>query len=411
LRRIAATLSRAGATEPVQTLTPDQAGLIVAESVARYAVQRYPEPQYRAVVIGSPHGAAVHLAAALRVPWLPAGFDVTVRLPEGSPGGTPDLLGTGAELAGPILAANPELLVRQVHEPGAEYQGAEPDPVTLVLRWRLLPRAYDEFLAGRLAPGGPVLLVRDTGAVPALAGPGRYSFQYGSVPHQHGVPHQPPPDLLVGRMPGPGGGWPRTRNRWLTSPTGYAVTPGFAESLRISSAAGRHPLRLIRYADGAALSGAVADLYRRWLRRSGKTGDRLVIECGRQLDPWQVLRAGLVPYWLPGPGQHAVREACWWVAGSEPFSQIEVLIEPPGTAAPGLASLAQFEAVTRFATRQGRVDRAAARAYPFGVIPPRHATEVLRQHPYDLPIAAELPTTVAVSWLASRDGTGNLTVC
>src|SRR5262249_5615060 len=132
--------------------------------------------------VGSPHGAAAHLAVALRVPWLPAAFDVTVQAPEPPADGSgpageaiPGLLASGARVAEAVLARNHELSVRQVHDPTP----AVPGILTLFLRWRRMPAAYHEFLVQRLAPGAPVLLVRDTSTAPALVGPDRFGFQYG----------------------------------------------------------------------------------------------------------------------------------------------------------------------------------------------------------------------------------------
>jgi hypothetical protein len=50
----------------------------------------------------------------------------------------------------------------------------------------------------------------------------------------------------------------------------------------------------------------VSELYRQWLRHLGGTGNRLVVECGRLIEPWHVLRAGLVPYWCRDPGRATV---------------------------------------------------------------------------------------------------------
>jgi hypothetical protein len=446
LRRIAAGL--AAPREERAALRPDQAGLVDADAIAEFTTGQYPPRRYPAVVIGSPHGAAAHLAVALRVPWLPAAFDVSVRSdgpapsgtgaradnPPGSDGtvgsdgttgsdggrgsygergsdstwrfggagaggagaggagaggaadgGVPALLAVGVAAAEALLASNPQLSVRQVHDPAISTPGA----ITLFLRWRALPAAYQQFMADQLVPGAPILLVRDTSTAPALVGPGRFGFQYGG------------PDDDLPSLPG----------TWVHGETAYGVNGGFAESLRAFAADRDHPLHRIMFGRPEALSAAVADVYRRWLRSAGKTGNRLVIECGRLLDPAQVIRAGLVPFWLPAPLHHAVSETAWWLAGSEPFSQIEVLIEPPGTSAPSLASLAQFEAVARFATRQGRVDVATARAYPYGTVSARHASRVLKTHPYDLPAPPELPTSTAVSWLSDSAETADLMIC
>ncbi|GAA5183268.1 hypothetical protein GCM10023322_22150 [Rugosimonospora acidiphila] len=383
LRRIAAGLAAPVAERAA--LHPTETGLIDADAIAEFATGQYPRQQFPAVVIGSPHGAAAHLAVALRVPWLPAAFDVTVQAAEPAEGGVPALLSGGSLVAEAVLSSNPELSVRQVHDPAT----ATPGTITLFLRWRALPAAYEEFLTEQLASGASILLVRDTSTAPALVGPGRFGFQYGG------------PDDDLPSLPG----------TWVHGETAYGVNGAFAEALRVFATGHGHPLRRIMFGRPEALSAAVADVYRRWLRSAGKTGNRLVIECGRLIDPAQVVRAGLVPFWLPAPRRHTVAETAWWLAGSEPFTQIEVLIEPPGTSAPTLASLAQFEAVARFATRQGRVDTATARAYPYGTISARHASRVLKAHPYDLPVPPELPTGTAVRWLADSAETDDLMIC
>lgn len=383
LRRIAAGL--AAPREERVALRPSETGLIDADAIAEFTTAQYPSQQFPAVVVGSPHGAAAHLAVALRVPWLPAAFDVAVQAPELADGDMAALLTAGTAAAEGVLARNPQLSVRQVHDPAT----AAPGAITLFLRWRCLPAAYREFMTGQLLPGAAILLVRDTSTAPALIGPGRFGFQYGG-----------PEDDLPG-VPG----------TWVHGETAYGVSGGFAETLRVFGADRGYPLCRIMFGRPEALSAAVADVYRRWMRSAGKTGNRLVIECGRLIDPAQVIRAGLVPFWLPTPRHHTVAETAWWLAGSEPFSQIEVFIEPPGTNAPTLASLAQFEAVARFATRQGRVDTATARAYPYGTVSARHASRVLKSHPYDLPAPPELATSTAVRWLRDSAETDDLMIC
>ncbi|MGB2572366.1 hypothetical protein ACPFP2_28560, partial [Micromonospora citrea] len=163
-----------------------------------------------------------------------------------------------------------------------------------------------------------------------------------------------------------------------------------------------HGLHEVLFPHPAALSAAVADLYRRWLRRAGKTGDRLVVECGRLLDPWQVVRAGLVPYWCENATRRSVDQVEWWLAGSEPFSSVDVLPESPGLRTPALAGLPQWLAVAAFGRRRRALDRTAARGYPVAAVPTRRATEVLRNQPYDLPVPPPLAAAEAVA--ALREG-------
>jgi hypothetical protein len=316
------------------------------ERMARAIVDRYPAASYPAVVLGSPHGSAAHLAVALGAPWLPAAFDVSATEPVG-------LCLPGAATAARIVVANPGVTARQVDTPGLA--GVPGRPVTVFVRWKELPAAYARFLAERLVPGGAVLLARDS-------------------------------------------------ETWTGGFGAQAVNPEFVESLRHWLTGRDHPLYRVMFSRPEVLSAAVADLYRQWLRGAGKTGDRLVVECGRLLDPGQVIRAGLVPYWLPGPGRHAVRELHWWLAGSQPFTQIDVLVEPPGAprddlAGGELAGPLDFAAAAGFAWTRGVVDERGLREYPHGRVSPERAGEVLRRLPYDLPAPPRLEVPEAVAML------------
>lgn len=343
-----------------EVLTGAEIDQVDAEQVADTVVGHYPDSGYPAVVLGSPHGSAAHLAVALGAPWLPAAFDVSVAIPDGAPGcgagGWANAASNGwmrgASAAARILSANPQATVRQVDAPA----GVNGRAATLFVRWRHLPSAYARFLDTRLRPGAAVLLARDSGT-------------------------------------------------WASGHTAQAINPEFVESLRRWAAGGEHALYRVMFSRPEVLSAAVGDLYRRWLRTGGKTGNRLVVESGRLLDPWQVIRAGLVPYWLCGPSRYALEELQWWLAGSQPFSQIDVLVEPPGAprddfAWGELASLTDFTAAAGFAGVRGSVDERGAREYPEGSVPPWRASEVLRRQPYDLPVPPRLAVRDAVCLLS-----------
>lgn len=170
-------------------------------------------------------------------------------------------------------------------------------------------------------------------------------------------------------------------------------------------------LHRVLFAEPEALSAATADVYRGWLRAAGKSGDRCVVECGRLLDPWQVIRAGLVPYWCENATSRRVAGAEWWLAGSTPFSSVDVLPEPPGMRSPALAGLPQWLAVASFGRRRRALDRIAARGYPVTSVPTRHATEVLRGQPYDLPAPARLGVQDALAGLRAAGTAHGLLVC
>ncbi|MEH1167379.1 hypothetical protein V6V47_18535 [Micromonospora sp. CPCC 205539] len=408
-----------GAPEPVRraavtraagrvALTVAQVDEVDAARVARWFVEQYPRQRYPGVLLGSPHGATAHLAMALGVPWLPAGFEMTVHWTDGAVDRPGAALEHGAALAPRLLAGNADLHLRQVHCPASRGSLAGAT-VSLAARWRALPAAYAQFLADRLLPGAPVLLLRDVRTWPVLERGAGHDFQMGCPGSGlDPVDFHPDSHALRQVLRSAGGDAARWQPPEVSATAGYAehgVDSGFELTTRHWAASREHPMHRVLVPRPAALSAAVADLYRGWLRAAGKTGDRLVVECGRLLDPWQVVRAGLVPYWCENATRRAVDEAEWWLAGSEAFSSVDVLPEPPGVRSPALAGLPQWLAVAGFGRRRRALDRTAARGYPVTSVPTRRATEVLRTQPYDLPAPPPLGVDEALAVL--RDSGGN----
>ncbi|WP_410809534.1 hypothetical protein [Micromonospora sp. 067-2] len=394
-------------------LTVAQVGEVDSARVARWFVDQYPRRRYPGVLLGSPHGAAAHLAVALGVPWLPSGFEMSVHWTGGAADRPAAALEHGTALAARMLAGNPDLHLRQVHCPASRgsLTGAT---VSLAARWRALPAAYRQFLTDRLPPGAPVLLVRDARTWPVLEHSPGHSFQVGCpASGLDPVDFHPDSHALRQVLRSVGGDATRWDPPQVSAPSGYAehgTDSGFELTARDWAARRQHPLHRVLVPRPGALSAAVADLYRRWLRRAGKTGDRLVVECGRLLDPWQVVRAGLVPYWCENATRRSVDEAEWWLAGSEAFSSVDVLPEPPGMRSPALAGLPQWLAVAGFGRRRRALDRTTARGYPVTSVPTRRATEVLRAQPYDLPVPPPLEAAEALSVLRDSGGQQGLLV-
>ncbi|MFD1321759.1 hypothetical protein [Micromonospora sonneratiae] len=406
-----AAVARAGGRAAVPV---PHAGEIDAERIARWVVDHYPPRWYPGMVLGSPHGGAVHLAIALGVPWLPSAFEVSVHWPGGSVDNPLGALAHGARIAARLIAGNPEVAVRQVHDPASRGVLAG-STVSLMVRWQQLPEAYRRFLGSRLAPGAPVLLLRDARTWPVLDSGAGHTFQLGAAAGAlQPADFRPGSELLGQVLRHTGGNCAQWDPPGVSSPQGYAehgVEPGFEASLRDWVQGTGSPIHRILFPRPGALSAATADVYRGWLREAGKSGNRCVVECGRLIDPWQVVRAGLVPYWCENAAEGSVVGAEWWLAGSAPFSSVDVLPEPPGMHSPGVASLPQWLAVASFGRRRRAVDRTAARGYPITPVPTRHATEVLRGQPYDLPTPPPLRVVDALAALRDSGSPQGLLVC
>lgn len=262
----------------------------------------------------------------------------------------------GAALAARLLDGNPRVHVRQVHCP-ASRGAAAGAAVTFAVRWRTLPAAYARFLADRLEPAAPVLLLHDARTWPVRDCGDGHSFQAGCPAGGLDPVDFHPDARALGQVLRAAGG---EETRWLAPEVTVAgafaehgVESGFEHDARSWGDRHGHPLHRVVVPQPDALSAVTADLYRGWLRRAGKTGNRLVVECGRLLDPGQVLRAGLVPYWCENATARRIAGVEWWLAGSEPFSSVDVLPEPPGLRSPAYAGLPQWLAVAGFGAAGG----------------------------------------------------------
>jgi hypothetical protein len=373
---------------------------IDAEAVAAWIVGQYPAVTYPAVVLGSPHGAAVQLAAVCGAAWLPTSFTVTLPWPGGSAGNWAAAMAWGTRLAERILAHNPATTVRQVHDPvlRGSLCGAT---VSLQVRWRSLPDAYRTFLRSRVVPGGASLMVRDLRIWPVLDGPAGYGFQIGTptsgwTAEDYSTDRYGFHKLLRGIG---AEDWPDP---------GFAFSPKYAETggepsiepelRQLATETGSSGHRVL-YRDPHSFSGAVADLYRTWLRRSG-SGRHAVVGSGRMIDPWQAVSRGLVPYWCESSSRSDADAAELWFAGSRPFESISVLPDPPGTVHDDTATLGHWRSIARSGRRDGEVDALVAGRYP--LLPPAagQATRHLRNvEPAPVP-PGPLPVDQAVLGLA-----------
>ena len=343
--------------------------------------------------------------------WLPTSFPVTLPWPGGSAGDWAGAMQWGATLAAEILAGNPDVTIRQVHDPvlrGA-LCGAT---VTLHLRWRALPAAYVDFLRTRLRPGGATVLLRDLRTWPVLDGPAGHSFQIGSptAGWSHADYHADLPafrhlleSLGVQRWAPPH----RAVSRQYAEPAG---DPGLGPRLRELTAATGNPTHRVLYGWPDMLSACVAEIYRDHLRVAPDQGRHCVVETGRLLDPRGVLDRGLVPYWCESAALSAVDAAEWWLAGSEPFDSVTVLPEPPGTDCAAHAELMHWRSLAAFGHHVGRVDGLAAGRYPMLPMSGRHAVRVVGETAEPRPLAPPLTMVQVIGALRRNAATLGLLV-
>jgi hypothetical protein len=204
-------------------------------------------------------------------------------------------------------------------------------------------------------------------------------------------------------------GWPDPGLDFLLKYAETGGEPSIEPELRqIATETGSAGHRVL-YRDPQSFSGAVADLYRMWLRPAGG-GRHAVVGSGRMIDPWLAFDRAVVPYWCESSSRSAADAAELWFAGSRPFESINVLPDPPGTVHDDTATLAHWRAIAAFGRREGQVDALVARRYP--LLPPAagQVTRHLRNVPEAPAPPGPLPVDHAVRGLAGSGAAMGLLV-
>jgi len=339
-----------------------------AEAAARAIVGLYPARKYPAIAIGSSNGAAVHLCAALGIPWLPQNLLILAKESGLDPDQPRRILEKGRALAEPLLEANPQLALHHMVDPSQDRLMSREALYFRIKRLRLGP-AYEKFIAEHLAPGGTVFTIECGMKWPVRRVNERHVFQLG------GIGGLTPREYLDGS--------PRVATfleaqgsslrRWDAAPPDDEQSEaewGFAESLSsdIAKFAGTHGFRMrrVRFDTPEDLSPLVANLYRWWYRGagSGLHPDRLIIESFFLMDPWHVLETASVPFWTVFNAESSARAAERYLESCSVFDDIRAVVFSHGIESPGLAPMSSWMSLLQRARVSSGLLGVNPRQYP-----------------------------------------------
>lgn len=339
-----------------------------AEDVSRWVASLYPARRYPAVLIGSSNGAAVHLAAALGIPWLPQTFLSLVESGGIDPDDAEALADAGARAAPALLDHNPDLQLHHMQDP---VQDRLMSRRALYFRFkrRRLGAAYECFLCERLQPGGVILLLDCGLRWPVRRIGARHVFQFGGVgatdPWEY-IRGGPRVAAFLARH--------GSRRRAFHAPEPDAEAPeaewGFAPELardveRFAAARGLF-VRRIAIPTPEALSAPVADLHRRWYARHGEPerARHLLVESFFLVDPWWAMCHRYVPFWTVFNTECSAEALERYLDATPAFEEIRLSLFSHGTASIGLADVARFSELLARATGDASFVGARPSRYP-----------------------------------------------
>jgi len=360
--------------------SPSVVNSIREETISRWIVSQYPQRKYPAALIGSTNGAAVHLCAALGIPWLPQTMLSCLRHSVDPDEPQQELEWAKAPVQR-LLKRNPNLAVYQMHDPNQDRLKVGRVTYFRLKRTRLGMR-YKQFLKQNLAPGATIFIQECQYNWLSTRVSDRHFFQVGGkgklTPAQYFQDSQQVAEFL--RRQG-------SRHRSWHPPTADGKFPesewGFEPALRedIEQFARQHGFRVRRIAFDYPqdLSPLVADLYRWWYRERGIPSDRLLVESFVYLQPWWALRLGLVPFWTVFNDRTSAERLEEYLDTAKPYDEIYANLFSNGLHALGQASIDEWRSILNRA--RGQFIGVNEQKYPSDLASSiRHYTQLKKLH-------------------------------
>ncbi len=381
----------------LEAIPPKRLGKVDAEAIARWMVNFYPRRRYPAAMIGSSNGAAVHLCAALGIPWLPQ----TVLIPVEQSWARPDEPIKDMEAArGParaLLEANPDLQLHHMHDANQDRLMIAHMTYFRVKRLRL-GAAFEQFLTETLPPGATIFLLECQRSWPTTQLGERYFFQHGALggatPEEYLYGSERVTEYLK-RYRSP-------YQRW-ESPAPDGEQPeaewGFAPALRadVERLARQRGYRVQRilFTEPEDFSPLVADLYRWWYRQRHLPANRLLVESFILLEPYWTLRTGSTPFWMLFNTEGSLARLERYLDQADAYDDIRLMLFSHGVESVGLPSIERWRAVLARACGQGSFVGVDEQRFP------RDFATFIRYHTElkNIPTRYPLPEPLALSQL------------
>jgi hypothetical protein len=344
---------------------------VSGEAVAAWMADRYPRRQYPAVVVGSSNGAAVHLWAALGIPWLPQTFLVPVArsgVPPDEPAKEMRWAEPHADL---VLRRNPDLELHHMQDPVQDWLMVQRMSYFRLKR-RTLGVAYERFLRECLAPGGTIIVVECGLQWPTTRRGDRHVFQFGAL---GGATVN---EMLHGgdRVKAYLRHHRSRRTRW-EPPAPDGMSPeaewGFAPSLRedVDAFARRHGYRVQRivFEQPEDMSPMVADLYRWWYQRLDVADTRLVVDSFILMEPYWTIRTRSVPFWMVFNTEGSFQALDRYLGQAPAFDELLITLFSHGVDSIGLVPISEWRSLFSRVRKQGDFIGVDEMAFPrdFGV--------------------------------------------
>jgi hypothetical protein len=350
-----------------QGIPLDKVRHLNADDLDEWAFRQYGEGPFPAVVIGSASGGALHLAAALRAPFLPqttlsAVRDLATQSDDAT--GAMEALAPTTRL---IADNNPRVSVYHMHDPAQDRPMLEAMAYMRLKRLRL-GRPYERFLEENLAPGATIIQVECTRDWRVHQVGERAYFQFGCLGGISEQEYHQPGETVTRYLEqehSPVRTWqpPDMPERRAEAEWGFEQE--LAKDIQAYAERYDHPLKRLISSEPQDQSPFVADLYRWWYERLGRPTNRLLVESYIQFDPMWTIRTGSVPLWLRFNMEPDYKLLRNYLEAADPYDYVHLNLFSQGIVSPGVVPADRWEELlSRHALHHGELIGVDRDAYP-----------------------------------------------
>lgn len=330
----------------VPAIPQEEVGEIDASEIDRWICDLYPDRKYPAIAIGSCNGAAVHLCAAMGIPWLPQTVLIPVDKGQEFPVDEPkETMEWGRAPAEEFLKNNPDWQMHHMMDPNQDRLRVGSVGYFRVKK-NSLGKFYRKFLKERLEPGGKIIVIDCGFSWPVHKINDRHFFQLGGLgglaPEEYYHGSEKVSDFLRGTgsdveqwdAPEPTAEVPEAEWGMTSSLAGEVASFCTQRGIPNFSISFDHP---------QDLSAPVADLYRWWYGQQKVSEDRLLVETFNLLSPYLCLQKRCVPYWLAFIVEDSAEDLQAFLDRSKTFQEIYMMVLSHGKDSAGRTPLSRWE--------------------------------------------------------------------
>jgi len=339
----------------METVPPEKLGDIRADKLSARMVSQYPRRKYQAAMLGSSNGAAVHLCAALGIPWLPQTFLIAIRRPGLHPDEIIEDMEWGKAVAEPLLQSNPELKLHQMHDPCQDRLMIRRMAYFRMKQLRL-GESYERFLKENLEPGATIFVLECMMPWLTTRISSRHIFQvggYGGISPDEYINGSERVSEFLKREGSSSKRWNVPEPDAHRPEAEWGFDPALLEDVHRFAEESNYQVKRITIMEPEQLSPLVADLYRWWYEKRGIDPNRLIVETFNVIEPWWALRTGSVPFWIVFNTEPSAASIEDYLDRTPLFDYIHLMVLSHGIRGPGVTPIDKWRSILHRAHKTG----------------------------------------------------------